>query len=347
MKHFVCLLTAGFLLFAMPFGLAQSSALLPVARPSCRMVFYNTENFFDARHDSLKNDEDFLPEGSYHWTWLRYRLKAHRIAQALAAAGDGRLPALIGLAEIENDRVVETLLREFHQAEYRYIHYESPDWRGIDVALIYDRFRLKLIDSEAIPVVMPSQNGVPGRPTRDILHASFLLPDQHVYHVFVCHWPSRYGGARASEPLRFQAAATLKRRVEELFLADPQARIVIMGDLNDEPSDRSVAEVLGAHPDTARCRPASLYDLLWRQARTAPVKSHKYQGEWSMLDHIIVSSSLYASPGLSAGVVNAAFLLEEDEKYLGLRPKRTYVGRSYQGGYSDHLPVFADIPAGE
>lgn len=346
MKHIYSLLTAGAMLLCMPSGPAQSPALSPQAGDPLRMVFYNTENFFDARHDSLKNDEDFLPQGSYHWTWPRYRTKAHRVAQALAASGDGRLPALIGLAEIENHGVVETLLKEFHQAEYRFIHYESPDVRGIDVCLIYDRFRLELIDSEAIPVMLPKQDGQPSRPTRDILHASFRLPDHLVYHVFVCHWPSRYGGASASEPLRLRAAAVLRQRVEELFQADPEARIVIMGDLNDEPFDRSVSEVLGAKDNTSRPRPASLYNLMWKQARTGSIKSHKYQGEWAMLDHIIVSTALYARPGLSAGVVDARFLLEPDEKYLGLRPLRTYVGRSYQGGYSDHLPVYADIPAG-
>lgn len=346
MKHIYSLLAAGTLLLWMPLGLAQSSAMSPYVGEPFRMVFYNTDNFFDARHDSLKNDEDFLPQGSYHWTWSRYRIKAHRVAQALAASGDGRLPALIGLAEIENDGVVETLLREFHQAEYRFIHYESPDVRGIDVCLIYDRFRLQLIESEAIPVVLPKQDGMPSQPTRDILHACFRLPDHLVYHVFVCHWPSRYGGAGVSEPHRLWAAAVLRQRVEELFQADPEACIVIMGDLNDEPFDRSVSEVLGARSNTSHSRPASLYNLMWGQARPGSVKSHKYQGEWSMLDHIIVSTAVYVRPGLTAGVVDAHFLLEPDEKYLGLRPRRTYVGRSYQGGYSDHLPVYADIPAG-
>ncbi|MBQ9202332.1 MAG: endonuclease [Bacteroidales bacterium] len=337
-------LLAGMLLVAV-FAAQPQSSRLPSAGVSCeRLVFYNTENFFDAVHDSLKNDYDYLPQGSCHWTYLRYRLKAHRIAQALAAAGGERLPALIGLAEVENAGVVETLLREFHEPDYRYIHFESPDERGIDVSLIYDRRCYRLLRAWAVPVRLGLDGSGPHRPTRDILYACFQSPGGEDLHVYVCHWPSRYGGARISEERRCQAAAVLKGQVDSLFVSDPRARIVIMGDLNDEPSDKSVAEVLQAQPDKAPLHPGRLYDMMYSRAREEGLKSHKYQGVWSMLDHFIVSSSLYARPGLSAGVTADDFLLERDGKYLGLQPRRTIIGRSYHGGYSDHLPVWLDLP---
>ena len=335
---------SGFIRGCLTVGLCLLLSAGVCAQKSVRVVFYNLENCFDCIDDEGKNDGQFTPEGDYHWTEKRYQTKLRHLSQALAAAGQDGFPDIVGMAEIENEGVLQQLLRTANMSrDYRYVYHESPDKRGIDVCFVYNRFRFRLLETHWFAVYPKGSR----HSSRDILYVKGRLADRRDIHFFVCHWPSRYGGAKESEPGRFQAAQVVKFRTDSIMAADSRARILIMGDFNDEPTDLSLMRELQARPDTCRCRPAELYNLMWQLAVSdQKPKSYKYQGRWSELDQIIVSSALYRSPELRprSGVLAKDFLLTEDTRYMGVKPFRTYNGRSWLGGYSDHLPVWADIP---
>ncbi len=324
--------------------LAVLLGLLPMvlsAQDRFRVVFYNTENTFDCIDDSLKNDDEYLPDGVRRWTPHRYWTKIEHLAIALAAAGETRMPDAFGLAEIENEGVLCDLLKKANLREdYRYVYQESPDQRGIDVCFAYNRFRFRLLDWQALMPVWP---GGEAKKTRYVLHIHGLLPDAGDIHFFVCHWPSRYGGSKASEIYRLVSGRFLRRQCDSLLELNPDARIVIMGDFNDEPGDASLCQALGAcHPDEGLSGMGRLFNLAWPMAEAKGLKSHKYQNRWSMLDQFIVSKSLVKRMELS--LVDNDFLLMDDKKYLGRKPFRTYYGSQWIGGYSDHLPIRTDIP---
>ena len=240
-----------------------------------------------------------------------------------------------------------TALRE---ADYRYVMTQSPDERGIDVALLYQRNLFKLLSYQSFPVEKPRKNS---RPTRDILHVSGLLLNRDTLDVLVAHFPSRSGGARESEPYRLLAARKVKHAIDSLYTIRRHPQIVLLGDFNDYPENKSVKEVLeAAAPSTLQdsLRPQKLYHLLAGKAKTRKhFGSYKYQGEWGLLDHIIVSGTLLQEHAplyteeAKADVFCLPFLLTRDEKYGGQQPFRTYYGMKYQGGYSDHLPVYAEF----
>lgn len=328
------------------YGQAQKDTL------TFRIMGYNVENLFDCRHDTLKNDYEFLPDAVRHWNYSKYKKKLDAVARVIIAVGEWTPPALVALCEVENDSVLHDLTRysALREAGYRYVITHSPDERGIDVALLYQRSLFKPLSYQSLPVGKPHRNS---RPTRDILHVSGLLLNRDTLDVFVAHFPSRSDGARESEPYRLLAAQRLKDAADSLLHARTRPQIVIMGDFNDYPGNKSVQKILkaGVPPLAAdSLRPKTLYHLLARKsAADKHFGSYKYQGEWGLLDHIILSGNLLmaASP-LSAsenkaGVFRAPFLLAEDRKYGGRQPFRTYHGMKYQGGYSDHLPVWAEF----
>ena len=305
---------------------------------------YNVENLFDCHHDTLKNDYEFLPNATRHWNYSKYKKKLDNIARVIIAVGGWTPPALVALCEVENDSVLRDLTRysALREAGYRYVITQSPDERGIDVALLYQRNLFKLLSHQSLSTPKPHGNS---RPTRDILHVSGLLLNQDTLDVFIVHLPSRAGGAKESEPYRLLAAQKLKDAADSLMQIRLHSQILIMGDFNDYPVNKSVKEVLKAAmppllpnecPDKQR-----LYHLLIRKAATQKhFGSYKYQGEWGLLDHIIVP--FYADE-TKANVCRLPFLLTEDKKYGGKQPFRTYYGMRYQAGYSDHLPVWADF----
>ena len=230
----------------------------------------------------------------------------------------------------------------------------SPDQRGIDVALLYQRevFKPVSINTYRVPPLTKQKNA-----TRDILHVTGELPDHSLLDVFVCHLPSRSGGEKETEPYRLLAANTLKQAVDSLMQARKKAQIVIMGDFNDYYNNRSVTEVVGAQPvNTLKANQQAFYHLL--AAKEKALKdygSYRYRGEWNSLDHLIVNGRLLRQKGsfhimpsddvflVKADVFRADFLLEEDTRYGGKLPFRTYSGLKYHGGYSDHLPIYADF----
>lgn len=321
---------------------------------SFRVVSYNVENLFDCRHDTLKNDYEFLPDGMRHWNYTKYRKKLDAIARVITAVGGWAPPAIVALCEVENDSVLRDLTQRsvLREAGYRYVMTNSPDQRGIDVALLYQRGVFKLLSYQSIPITNP--NGKKKfRPTRDILHVSGLLLNKDTLDVFVAHLPSRSGGAKESEPYRLLAARQLKTAVNSIYIHRHHPQILIMGDFNDYPDNKSVEEVMTAKAppqDKNSLQPQSFYHLLARKAATRKhFGSYKYQGEWGLLDHIIVSgtllqptSHLYTNDD-KADVFSRPFLLTEDKKYGGKQPFRTFYGMKYQAGYSDHLPVWAEF----
>ncbi len=313
-----------------------------------RVMFWNVENLFDCKHDSLKNDYQFLPTAMRAWNQRRYRKKLVDIARTITAVGKWTPPALVGLCEVENDSVMRDLTRysPLKQEEYQYIITHSPDRRGIDVALLYQEGRFKLLQREAIRI---PYSGKHQYPTRDILHATGLVSHKDTLDVFVVHLPSRLGGQKASEPNRIRVARILKQSVDRLFASRLHPKVLIMGDFNDYPDCRSITEILGAVAPPTHPEPLHLYNLLANRAKKRNCGSYRYKGEWNLLDQLIVSGTLlnpennFSTNEKKAQIVHLPFLLREDEKYGGKEPFRTYNGIRYQGGFSDHLPVFVDF----
>lgn len=317
-----------------------------------RVMSYNVENLFDCRHDTLKDDYEFLPDAVRHWSYTKYKRKLDNIARTIIAVGGWSPPALVALCEVENDSVLRDLTQRslLKEGGYRYVMTDSPDERGIDVALLYQRGVFKLLSTQSIRLIPNKRKGF--RPTRDILHVCGLLPDKDSLDVFVCHLPSRSGGEKESEPYRIIAAKVLKDAVDSIIQVRKDPRILIMGDFNDYPNNKSIKQILGAvaPPPNRDIQDKQLYHLLAEKATNRKdYGSYKYRGEWGLLDHIIVSgtllnskSSFYTNPS-KADVFYAPFLLKDDEQNGGVQPFRTYLGMKYIGGYSDHLPVWADF----
>ncbi|MDR0962801.1 MAG: endonuclease/exonuclease/phosphatase family protein [Mediterranea sp.] len=297
-----------------------------------RVMSYNVENLFDCRHDTLKNDEEFLPRAVRHWNYTRYRHKLDAVAKVIAAVGGSEMPALVGLQEVENDTVLRDLTRRsaLREAGYRYVMTSSPDARGVDVALLYRRDLFKLISWESIRI--PRTDGKRKfRATRDILHAAGQLLSGDTLDLFVCHFPSRVGGAKESEPFRQLAMAQLKGATDSLFRIRRHPYLLVMGDFN------------------ATCDAFQQSDMHHIVAHRRDEGSYKYQGHWELIDHIIVSTLLLDDGGAvrmvpTGGHIFAApFLLGDDLKYGGKQPLRTYNGVRYEGGFSDHLPVWTEM----
>ena len=323
------------------------------AQAPFRVMHYNVENLFDCRDDSLKQDEEFLPRAVRAWTWKKYHEKVTKIAKVILAASGEQVPDLVGLCEVENAYCLDGLTKysPLRDAAYRYVMTDSPDERGIDVALLYQPATFRLIGTECIRV--PS--GQIGRkPTRDILHVSGRVVSGDTLDVFVCHFPSRSGRARQSAPHRLLAASVLRQAADSVSAVRRNPYLIIMGDFNDTPQDRGPAEILQAHPFTSHTQsPATqepaYYNLFAHPRKGQPQGSHKYQGAWSQLDQIIVSQT-FLVPGATLRIVPESirifapdFLLTNDKTWRGLRPFRTYYGFKYEGGFSDHLPLIVDF----
>lgn len=317
-----------------------------------RVMSYNVENLFDTRHDTLKQDHEFLPDALRRWTPHRYYRKLDALARVIAAVGGDRMPWLVGLCEVENDSTLHHLTRRsaLRQAGYRYLIAPSPDVRGIDVALLYHPLRFKPHHVQPLAVPKPQPDS---RPTRHILYTAGRLVSGDTLHLLVAHFPSRRGGARQTEPYRLAAARTLRHITDSLSRRHFHPNILLMGDFNDLPSSPSIRRVLEAAPIPAQTDDiysTHLYHLLAQKATARPhYGSYKFQGEWQLIDHLIASGSLLHpnSPISlipdSADVCTAPFLLTPDLPHGGFKPYSTYIGPRYQGGYSDHLPVWAEF----
>ena len=302
-------------------------------------VELNCENLFDTVHDSLKNDMEYLPESKYHWTPARYWDKLNHVAQEIIAlGGEGQqdlephhwqLPDFVAMCEVENDSVMVALTKRslLRHAGYEYLMTNSPDERGIDVALVYSPVSFRPVRSYSIRIKQLPET----RPTRDILYVSGLLVSDDTLHVFVVHAPSRRGGEEASRPYRLQVADQLAAAVDSIYALNANAHIVVTGDFNDY-SDSPALENLYQH----RLANISADAVGSNGARG----TYRYRGEWRSLDQMLCSPAMVARKE-DCRIGDLKFLLEEDEKYGGVKPFRTYLGPKYKGGYSDHLPLVA------
>ncbi len=340
--------------FNVPWGAAQDVA--PAKRADVelihKIVFYNCENLFDPSNDSTKLDDEFTPEGERRWTYFRQYSKILNIGKALVLAGSGLPPSLIGLAEVENDSVLLRLVRQspLRQWEYEYVITHGPDLRGINVALLYQPLDYRLLGSEAIVVSVPDGH----RPTRHLLHTWGRVVGGDTLDVVVCHLPSRMGGVKASAPIRASAHRTIRHLCDSLQQARLHPYVVVMGDMNDYPTTRSLCRNMhfgeGLH---------NLMIPLQRQLERGELRygSHKHDGEWGILDQFWVNDSLLReqSDSLSSKdvctqlwvdnieIVVAPFMLTNDRTHFGQRPLRSYYGFHYEGGFSDHLPISMDL----
>ena len=312
-----------------------------------KVVSYNVENYFDCVDDSLTNDAEYLPGGMRGWNYAKYLKKQANISKVITAIGGWDAPAIIGLCEIESEKCLRDLTHYsgLKNLKYKYLHCESPDPRGVDVAMLFQPKMFKPIHNEAISIRYPD---APLSKTRDILFASGIVPTGDTLHCFVCHFPSRLGGELESEDRRIFVASVLRHKVDSLFVNNSRPNILIMGDFNDYPTNESILKVLKAEPPTEKASNSSLYNLMY-PIHFAGKGSHKHEGEWGALDQIIVSGNLL-NPGNNiftlvsdTHVFDADFLLINDDKFLGKEPFRTYNGMKYQGGFSDHLPVYVDL----
>lgn len=323
--------------------LAPLKAQQPAAqRHDFSVAFYNVENLFDTVDDPAIDDEEFLPDSPRQWTADRYRLKQTDVAKVIAAIPVKGLPDILGLCEVENRTVLLDLVKteELALAGYMMVHTDSPDRRGIDVALLYKPDRFRTVHEETFTAPLANS----GNPTRDVLYVKGLAMNSDTLHVFVNHWPSRYGGAVKSEPNRIGIAQLVRARIDSVLQVEPNAKIVVMGDFNDNPTDTSVNEVLGAAtmPDETELPLFNLHARSFGPDRG----TFNYRGTWNMLDQIIVSWGLRdATHGLScppgAGhILREPFMIYTSDKGMEY-PNKTYGGDRYYGGISDHLPVYA------
>ena len=277
---------------------------------SLSILFYNVENLFDTKDDSLKMDNEFLPNGKKKWNSTRWNQKTVNITKVIAG---NDFPEIIGLCEIENKNVLEKIKNHYilRNSEYSIIHFESPDLRGIDCAILYQSKKLDLLAMKANKIDLS------GRKTRDIVSATFAyLKD--TFSVFVNHWPSRYGGRKKSNSKRQIASETLLYLMDSTSKHHSNYKIIAMGDFNDEPGD------------------SSLITLEKYSNRSKELKGTlKYKGRWQIFDQFICSKNL----NYNLTVYSPDFLLEEDKTYGGKKPFRTYYGPFFNGGFSDHLPV--------
>ncbi|WP_372751971.1 hypothetical protein [Labilibaculum sp.] len=310
------------------------------------LAFYNVENLFDTINDPNTWDDDFTPEGKLEYSSKRYENKLLHLSEVLSSINKKELPAIIGLCEIENRSVLEDLIsqKKLKKGDYSIVQTDSPDGRGIDCALLYQKSTFKALSQNFIGIHIPTE---PNYKTRDILHVKGVFAAKDTLDIFVNHWPSRRGGMKESEKYRVFVATQLKKAVDQIQKKNLNANIIIMGDFNDEPTNKSAEEILCATNNKDTSKPEALYNLMY-DLKMQGKGSYNYRGNWNMLDNIIVSNSLLSNTnGLHTNHQNGKIFTEkwicyqnEDGTYV---PSRSYSGPKYYGGYSDHFPVYFQL----
>jgi hypothetical protein len=308
--------------------------------------FYNFENLFDTIDSPDTNDSEFLPNGTRRWTAEIYQDKLKNLDRVVSELGTDVTPdgvAILGVAEVENRLVLEDFVKQPKIADrnYQIVHYDSPDERGIDVGLIYQPKYFTVTGSRAIPLLLYGDGGERNF-TRDILYVSGLL-DGEPLHVLVNHWPSRRGGEAATRPMRNAAALICKNVKDSLLNLDPNAKVIVMGDLNDDPNSPSVKKVLASAADKNAVKNGGFYNPMEEFFRQG-IGTMAYQDAWSLFDQVIISQGLVMERQdgyrfLKAQVYNKPYLIQKTGQYKGY-PFRTFDFDNYIGGYSDHFPVY-------
>ncbi|GAA4889829.1 endonuclease [Flaviramulus aquimarinus] len=311
---------------------------IPVRNNMQTVAFYNLENLFDLVNDQHTNDKDFLPKSVKKWTPKRYDNKLRKLGFAISNIGrreTGKHPALVGLAEVENAKVIEDLIDSKHleNCNYDYVHYDSLDERGIDVALLYDTKAFKVMYSETFTVDLTDDDGSPDY-TRDILLVVGLLDDEPV-NVIVNHWSSRREGEKETEHKRIASSNKTGEIISALRLKNADAKIMVIGDFNDNPHSNSIKRLVED------------FDLFnpMETLRSYNRGTTNHNRQWNLFDQVLISTNFFKTSDhlfefSSANIFDEDFLKLFDGKYKGT-PFRTYVGKKYKGGYSDHFPVYA------
>lgn len=313
------------------------------------VVFYNVENLFDTIDDPYnKKDNDFLPYGTKNWTKKRYQKKLYDISKVLCSINKNELPEIIGLCEVENKTVLKELIKQpnLEQGKYEIIHEDSPDYRGIDVALLYRKDEFQYLLHKTFPVIYSSDKY---STARDILYVKGIASNTDTLHIFINHWKARLGGPEKTESKRIFAAKILREKVDSLFILNPYSNIIIIGDFNDNPTNKSLNITLNATNKRENTTKNELYSLLYDKYSLNNEGTFAYKGKWDMLDDIIVSQNLlkdkkgYRISYEDGQIFKPQWLLHKNKTTGALSPNKTYLSSKsyiYFGGYSDHLPVY-------
>ncbi|NCO54418.1 MAG: endonuclease [Bacteroidetes bacterium CG02_land_8_20_14_3_00_31_25] len=309
------------------------------------VAFYNLENFFDTINDPNKNDEEFLPNGKNNWNTKKYNTKIEHNSEVITQIADeiqAKGPVIIGVSEVENKNVLEDLIVSPLMAplNYGYVLVEGPDKRGVDVALLYQKKYFTVTNVRSATLRIP---GKTDWFTRDQLVVTGNL-DGEKFNFIVNHWPSRSGGEKRSAPLRNAAADLCKSLADSIYKSDPNAKIIIMGDLNDDPTNKSLTQHLQAKGNVEELKSGDLFNPMYNLFVKDGIGSLAYRDKWDLFDQIIVSQPLLEKDKssyrfLHAKIFNKNFLVQKDGAFAGY-PFRTYVAGNWMGGYSDHFPAY-------
>ncbi len=320
----------------------QNTSFNP-SKEELSIAFYNVENLFDLEDDPNTFDEEFTPTGKKAWTKDRYETKLLNLGRVVSSM-DEAMPDILGLCEIENRKVVEDLNKSpyFSGVNYQILHQESPDGRGIDVGLMYNADKIELEIAGVIESTLPAGD----RPkTRLILHAKGEANGEEL-HLFVNHWPSRSGGQEETEPNRLTVAFNLRNYIDKVLEENPEALIVLMGDFNDHPNNKSIQDILRA----GKGKDYRLENLMWDKHKNGE-GSYNYRGDWGALDQFMVSQNLLDGEGVDVLPETVKFVKHDWMMYVNKEgqasPSRTYGGPNYYGGYSDHLPIHMTLSLGK
>lgn len=311
------------------------------------LAFYNVENLFDYEDDPLTFDEEWTPDGKNHWTKELYEAKVTNMAKVISEIGEdvtGTSPTIIGLCELENRRVLEDLVNDplLISKNYGIVHFDSPDRRGIDVGLLYQKKLFTPTNYKSHELYIYQDNDRSKRLyTRDQLLVSGMLDGEKI-HVIVNHWPSRYGGEERSRPKRIKAAELNKQIIDSLFSEDPYAKIITMGDLNDDPTSQSIKIILKTKKERENVKLKELYNPMENMHKKG-MGTLGYRDAWNLFDQIIISAEFLKKDYSSyrffkAGIFNKSYLQTPRGQYKGY-PFRSFVN-GFTGGYSDHFPVY-------
>lgn len=311
---------------------------IPIRQDMQTVAFYNLENLFDLTDDKHTNDNDFLPTSVKKWTPKRYKNKLRKLGFAISNIGrreTGKQPAIVGLCEVENAKVIEDLLASKHleNCNYNYVHYDSLDERGIDVALLYDATAFEVTTSETFTIQLTDEDGFPDY-TRDILLVSGFLDGEFI-HVIVNHWSSRREGEKETEHKRLASSNKVGEIINNLRLENDDAKIIVIGDFNDDPHSNSIKQLVNGF---------DLYNPM--ETLRSYSRGTTYHGrQWNLFDQVLISTNFFKTSNnlfeyYAANIFDEDFLKLFNGKFKG-SPFRTYVGKRYKGGYSDHFPVYA------
>jgi predicted extracellular nuclease len=319
------------------------ACLCTQAQKTAVIGYYNVENLYDTEKDLIADDSEFLPDGANQWTQERYEQKLKNLSYAISQIGKEQGGVVVlGLSEIENERVLNDLVAQdaLKPLNYKVAHHDSPDLRGVDVAFIYQGDRFEFISQKPHTLVIPDKSYYK---TRDQLLLVGVLDKTDTLYLIVNHWPSKRGGETRSMPYRNAAAKLTRSIVDSLLNINSKAKIIVMGDLNDNPTSNSIMNGLNAKGKMNDVKQNDIFNPMWKMYRDG-IGSYAYQDSWDLIDQIMVSYSLLQSKTnsyrfISAHVFSPNFLKTKIGSYQGY-PFRTYAGGNYAGGYSDHFPVY-------